>query len=159
MGKKSKARRGRPKSAESVGKPDTDKDDDAGEILACECGKTFSFRRNLNQHRDRCPLLTARNVSPLPSDKRRKTPSPMKTPRTSGSKLLKLDSYADQTPPETVYVEDASTVSIISLCKLPLMVTKPALILNQNIVPPPKVEVVQQSKICNDERLDPKHKL
>ena len=83
----------------------------------------------------------------------------MKTPRTSGSKLLKLDSYADQTPPETVYVEDASTVSIISLCKLPLMVTKPALILNQNIVPPPKVEVVQQSKICNDERLDPKHKL
>ena len=51
VGKKSKARRGRPKSAESVGKPDTDKIDDAGEILACECGKTFSTSRKLKKHK------------------------------------------------------------------------------------------------------------
>ena len=130
---KTRKPRGRPRSSEEGrveihgGGDETSKKEDGqvNEGSLCDCGKSFPKKKNLVQHREKhCPLnKLVLPVSPI--FKRRQTPSPMKTPRSGGFKLQKLDVHGapdfDQetthTLPPTIYVKDEEAESLLSSCK------------------------------------------
>ena len=58
------------------------------EEYICDCGKIYATGRSLIKHQIDCS--SRKLSSPEDRGKRRPTPSPLKTPRSAGSKLLKF---------------------------------------------------------------------
>ena len=86
-GSQGRGRKGRPPKVQVVRE---EVDTETPEIFVCECGDTFSTQRSLTRHQSyRCKLIASRATSPECNPKRRQTPSPLKTPRSAGLKLMK----------------------------------------------------------------------
>lgn len=106
----SRKKRGRPKS---VGADTSGCRSDSEHLrqYVCDCGKTFSNKRNLVQHQDRCPILTKRAVTPVCS-KRNKT-----NPSICVLTCCKPAQPPKQPIPVTLYSQNDDMLKLISSCK------------------------------------------
>ena len=123
-----KRRRGRPKSA---GRETLDTENNLEGNHSCECGKIFTRRRNLMQHKQRCQPLTTITVTPESTKRRKLEPKTPTVPQANSfseppanssseppaNSSSKPPANSSSEPAGPVYTQDKEALKLLMTCK------------------------------------------